>query len=301
MVEELEKPTTRRGNPNFAKKSVEPVSTTGPKKGLYIFKLIKSHESLKPVNNITQEIDDNPYPHMYIAANSGVAWDEVKEEERRWRFLYGYSSIWEDEQLNPKPDANRLSNSDGKNDIVFLKGFLKVRAGDGAKLKALQLNDGYEGNKNPINVIPPIFELVDADKARLDVRNAADRQFEAESAARQLDDIQLFGVALALGIDVNDPDMIQETRTSVIFKSKENPEAFLKVVNDPRHKIKYLVARGMNEQIVRQQGTTLLYQDTPWLTINPSVDVAHQVAQLVLAQDKKANELYDSLKEYFNV
>jgi len=299
MTETVEKPK-RRGNPNLGKRK-ETVSTTGPKRGIYVFKLLKSHESLKPVNNITQEIDDNPYPHMYIAANSGVAWDEERGEERRWRYLYGYSSIWEEDQVNPKPDVNRLTNSDGKNDIVFLKGFLKVRAGDTAKLKALQVNDGFEGNTNKVNNIPDVFELVDADKAKMAIRNAADRSFAAESAARKLEGAELLGVALALGIDVNDPDLIDDVRSDVIARAKAEADNFMKIVNDPRHKIKYMALRGLNEGLITTVGTTLSYQGTPWLQINPNVDVAHQISSQVLGGDKKAKELYDSLLEYYNV
>lgn len=291
----------RKGNPNFFKKKEEVSEPAqkqrGPAKGMSVFKLIKSHESLKPINNVTQEMDDNPYPHIYVVENSGVAWNEEEQEQMKWKYLHGYNSIWEKYQQNPMPDANRLNNADGKNDIVFRKGFLKVPASNVSMLMALKVQDGFSGNANKLIQKPDVFELVDAEKVRKEIRTNNDKAFEAESAARRLEGSSLLGVAMALGVDVSDPDYVDEIRQDVIAKSKSNPTDFLKTWNDPRHKVKYLSTQALNQGILTIEGNVLLFKGVILFPININADVPHQISQLYLSEDKKAEELFNSLQE----
>lgn len=295
--------TVKRGNPNFGKAknevTTEVTTSKKPKKGYYLFKLVESYEKLKPVDNVTGQIVDNPYPALYYVPNSGVAFNEKTGEIDRWRYLHGYASIWESEQQNPVPSTQRLNNVDGKNDLVLRQGFLKIKANEEAKMKALMIQDIYADNENKLNEVKPVYTLIDEDKVRLQVRMDADKAFEAESAARTATIAEMLPVAMILGIDVQyGADDEENIRTQFILRAKNNPTGFLKVFADPRNKIKYLVTLALNKGIISSFEDKLSMTDTGVFVvgIKSDGDVAEQVATLAMSGNKAAKDLYENLK-----
>lgn len=259
------------------------------------FKLVNNFDKLKPVDAATGEPAENPYPAIHIVANSGVAYDEKKGEYRRWRYLDGYPSIWEDEQTNPKPSINQLTSE--KNDIIFLKGFITVKKQNHAKIQALFLNDAFAGNTNPVNEIPKVFELIDETAQFKSLRKSADDEFNAESKARNCSVDEMLPIAQLYGIDTTeDPDIV---RTHFILKSKQNPPKFLENFNNPKFKAKYTITEGLRKGLIEVKENKLIYLESgqPLFEVNGSADVAEQVALMVLREDPTAVTLVEKLNE----
>lgn len=299
---------SQRGNPNFGRKKANdsneevishPKAKTPFKaKQSSTFKLVKTYETLKPRDKDTGELNANPYPEFYFVPNSGTAYNEETDSVERWRFLHGYASIWEKDQQEPEPDNYRLGNMDGKNDIIFKQGTLVVAAHETAKLQALMVQDIFEGiGDNQLVPRPFVYSLVDKDKTKLDIRNAADEAYLAEKTAREISYGEMVGVAMALGINVEKgEDYEDEIRTDFIMKAKSSPKLFLKVYNDPKSKIKYLTTVGLSKGILKVENGNLSIEGLEVMSVRVDEDIAEQVAKAVLNGEEKAKKLYDTLK-----
>lgn len=282
----------QRGNPNFGKKKEE---VKPPQKDLR-FKLCQSYEYLKPKDKDTGMTTENPYPAIYIVANAGVAWCPEKQEYRNWRYIFGYPTVWVDEQ-KPEPSKQQIFNE--KNDIIFTLGYLRVKASDKAKIKALELNDAFKGNKNKVNEIPEVYELIDETKAMQSMRTASDLAFEAESLARSCDTEDMMPIASLYGIDVSADENDDETiRTQFIMISKQNPKQFIENFNNPKFKAKYAVIKGLQKGIVHVEDNKLIFRDSgkALMEVNASGDVAEQVAKKVMAGDEIAIKLVGTIQ-----
>lgn len=268
------------------------------KKGYHMFKLVKDHSSLKPKDNKTNEIVDNPYPPIYIIPNAGVSVNPASGETERWRYLYGYNSIWEKDQQNPKPTKQRLENADGKNDLIFTQGFLKVSPKDPAKLEAMMVQDIFDGiGDRQIQPVPFVYTLIDDAQEEIKMRNSADEAFEAESLARKATFEEMLAVAMALGIGIHDAEVDEEQiRTKFIFKAKSDPKLFMRVYNDPRVNIKFLVTKGLTDGSIVVNEGVLSHNGLAYLSLRADADIAEQVATLNIEGDEKAKQLYDTLK-----
>lgn len=284
--------TKPKGNPNFGKKPTtsKPTAEVDAR-----FKLIKSYDKAKPVDGKTNQPVDNPYPQTYIAVNAGVAYDDDKGELRQWRYLFGYPTIWVDEQIKPIPNNTALFSE--KNDIIFKGGFLRVSAKDKAKLQALMLNDAYAGNESPVNDIPKVFEIIDDEATSKKLRNLADVAFEAESEARNCTDEEMMPIAELYGIDTElDPDNV---RTQFIFQAKSNPNRFLENFSNPKNKIKYTVTQAIKKGLIEATDNKVVFMETgkPLFEVNSKADVAEQIADMVLKGEDKAIKLIEQLNQ----
>ena len=280
------------GNPNFGKKKLENAPTKDVR-----FKLSQSYEYLKPKDKDTGLTTENPYPAIYIAANAGVAWDALKGELRNWRYIYGYPSVWVDEQVKPEPSKQQIFNE--KNDIIFSKGYIRVKGTDRAKIQALMLNDGFEGNKNKVNDIPVIFELIDEGKAMQSLRSEKDLRFEAESLARTANIDDMLPVAMLYGIDVSSDEVDNESiRTQFIIMAEQNPKQFIDNFNNPKHKAKYAVVKALQGGLVSVQNNKLIFRESgrALFEVDANGDVAEQVANKVMSQDEIAVKLVETIQ-----
>lgn len=285
----------RRGNPGFGKKQAPEDKSL--KKGVFEFVMTQDFLAQKPRDKDTGEVVDNPYPHTYVAPNSGVAWNDQRKEQESWRFLHGYNSIWEKDQLSPAPSKERLMNVDGKNDIIFHQGHLKVQANEEAKFQALMVQDICEDNENKINEIPTKYRLIDESKAMLKVREDADNAYLAEKTAREASVDEMLPIAVVFGIDIehfNDHDV----RTQFIMKAKEHPATFISTFNDPRNKIKFLVTKALGKGVLMVEEGKLKYAETgvAVLSVDAQADIASQVSSMAMSGDGNAKKLYESLK-----
>lgn len=296
----------RGGNPNWVKKTTENQSDTmvaeptkikiDPKK-VYHFQLIKTYEKLKPIDNKSGSKIESLYPPYYLCPNEGVALDE-DGEMRRWRYLYGYPSIWVDEQMSPEPTDEQIRDS--RNDIIFEEGNLFVRGTEKAKIKALLIQDLCEDQENKLSSVNSVFRLIKDGEGLAKATQVNDKAFEAESAARNASVEELLPIAMLFGINVDGHDKRGDyIKKEVILKARQLPDAFLANFVSPKTNIKYLITKALNKNIISgQTGTlTLVETDKPLFPINKNADIAEQVAVMVMANDEQASLLYTQLKK----
>lgn len=261
------------------------------------FRLVVSHEAQKPRDKATGQLNYNPYPDLYIVPSAGVAVNPDSGEQERWRYLFGYNSIWEKDQQNPEPSLQRLGNVDGKNDLQFDRGSLFVNSSDKAKIQALKVQDIFDGNTNQVQEVPYVYTMIDADRETMKVRNSADEAFEAESLARRASFDEMVAVAMAFGIDIQNAEADEETiRTKFIFKAKENPALFSRVFNDPKNRIKFLTTKALSDGSLTVNDGVLSYNGVAQFQVKMDADIAEQVAGKAMNGEASANKLYDTLK-----
>jgi len=289
----METVTTKRGNPNLGKAKTKET----PKEYRYI--LTQTFERMKPVNNETRESDHAPYPPIRFFPTEGVAKDPKTGEMRRWRYVYGYPSIWLDDQEKPKPTKTELESP--QNEIVFKNGLLKVDSADKAKVMAVEVQDEFEGNKNQVRPVPTAYKLVNPDEDLNKLFEDSDISFQAQSAVREATFEEMAPVAAVFGIDVSggiDDEVI--IRKKLILKAIELPNVFMREFVNPKNKIKYLISQALMNNIVSFtliEGK-LVYVDTLNVIcdVNPQGDVAEQVARLVMSRNKEALGFYEQLQ-----
>lgn len=288
----------KSGNPNWVKK--EPSTRKDefdidPQKR-YRFQLIETYEKLKPVDSKTGTVGDNLYPPIKMVPNAGVAFHNG--EMRRWRYVYGYPTIWVDEQDTPEPSMQQLI--DQRNDLNFREGNLFVQGADKAKMMALLIQDEYEGQKNPVNNLPKTFRLINETDALNVQAQAADKAFEAESAARNASIDELLPIALLFGINIDNHIEREELiKKEVILKARQLPDAFLQNYVSPKTKIKYLVTKAITQNIISGSTGQIVMVDTGKILFDIDInrDIAEQVSSLVMANDEQASLLYTQLQK----
>lgn len=274
----------------FTKKAVEAPKTLR-------YQLVETQEKAKGRDKDTGEMLENPYPPYYIAPNAGVARDPKSGLHRSWRYIFGYNTIWVDEQV-PEPTQAQLFN--GKNDLIFLQGFLNVSSQDKAKVMALEVQDGFEGNDNPVDDIPKAFRLLDAGKARESLRNSADEKYEAGKAVREMSLEEMLPVASFFGINVDDEDEYR-IRTEFILKAESMPSAVLRQIVNPKNKIQFVATKALQKNIISTNiipnNVVLVETGKPLFEVKGDGDVAEQIATMVMQNSEPATRLYNQLQK----
>lgn len=283
------------GNPNFAKKSGNSTPTVQRD---YRYQLTETFDKIKPVDNKTGEMVDNPYPPLRIIPNAGVELDPKTKEVRQWRYVYGYPTIWVDEQ-KPEPTKRQLESE--RNTIAFTKGFLRVNPNDKAKILALEVQSIFEGNTNKLEQKPSQYRLIDENREIANVRSIADEAYEAETAARSATIEQLLPVAMVFGIDVNNYDENEDRiRTQTILAAKNNPSGFLRQYINPMNDIKYVVTMALQTNIISSSKIddkiVMVDTDKVLFDIKSDGDVPDQIAKMVIREEEIAVKLYERLK-----
>jgi len=299
----------RPGNPNFGKRKSEDQKLSEDLNKQYIFQLLKEHHRSKPITSKFGEAGgeiESPYQPYYGAVNSGLAWDPeyvpkgktTKGGTRRWRFLYGYPSIWVDEQVDPEPSKEDLISD--RNDLKFRNGVLRVFGHEQTKLQALMLNDAFSGCVRKLKNIPAEYQLLDQDKIDKEVLEAIDDAFEAEKAAREATIEEMYAVGMFFGLDMTKSD--DAIRKQFIVKARTNPSLFNREFLNPKNKYKYFFKIAVDDNYI--SGTMvpgklqLVEANTPILDLKTE-DVAEECAMLAMGNDSKALALYDKLvKKY---
>lgn len=296
--------TTRRGNPNFGSKSATSTPNfTGkwdPKKR-YQFKLVQSYDKAKPRDRDTNEVLDNPYPPIYMIGNDGVGWNAERNEFENWRYVFGYSSIWVKDQNKPEPTKAQLQNP--KNFIEFRNGSMFIMGSNTALMDAMAIQDIYSGVENPMEQKTKIYELVNEDKVRQIVRDTADSAYLAEKAAREATLEEMIPVALAFGINVDNPEEDEDRiRTDFILKAKAMPKEFSTQFVNPKNKYKYNVIQALQAGIISSEAVPGKMQlvDTGKVYFDlREGDVAEQFASLLLSHNREALALYSQIEKIF--
>lgn len=285
------------GNPNFAKKKAATYAEVDGKKR-YQFQLCQAFENAKGRDKETGEVIGNPYPPMYIAPNSGVALDPETKEVRRWRYIYGYNSIWVDEQTSPEPTPQQIGHE--RNDIIFREGSFFVNGNNKALMQALMVQDAFEGNPHKLEQKPSLFKLIDEDATIKTLRSKSDNAYEAEKTIREAEYEELLPLAMVFGINtskVEDEEDEELIRTQLILKAKSDPEIVLREQLNPLNNIKYLVKNALDKGVLKVYEGKLMYDtDTVLFNVNVELDVPEQVAKKIVAKDEVAMKLYSHLQ-----
>lgn len=291
----------RRGNPNFGastKKQPTKTSDFDPNKR-YQFQLTQTVENALPRDRDTGELVVNPYPPLFFIPSEGVAYDSAKDEVRRWRYVYGFNSIWVDEQTKPEPTKGQLESE--RNMIMFREGSLWVNGKDKAKLQALMAQDIFEGNENPLEQKNKVYRLVDNSLVMKKARDVSDEAYNAEKAVREASYEALEPLAMVFGIDtsnVQDEDDQEDVRTQIIVRAKAEPKAVLRELSNPINEIKFLVKGALDAGTLQVVENKLQYDTgTPIFEVKADGDVPEQVAKKVIAQDAIALKLYSQLQQ----
>lgn len=305
----------RKGNPNFGKKKVEGSTEqinnaihAEQVKDQYVFQLIKTHEKQKPRDFETGEFRDSPYQPFYGVANSGLAWDKTYKNpkntnataggQRRWRYLFNYPTVWVDEQIDPEPTKEELSDS--QNDLIFRNGVLRVFGYQETKLLALKLNNTFEGCERPLKNLPKEFKLLDQDKIDKEVLQELDDSFESEKYAREATDEEMYAVSHWYGIDLSKSD--DAIRKEFIQKARSNPKVFNREFINPKHKAKYVFLKALEDNMISPTIVPgkLYYVDTntPIFDLK-SEDVAEELSVNYVVGVDKIKSLHDKLKKHY--
>ncbi len=292
------------GNPNFGQAPKKQVSTKkwDPKKR-YQFQLCNASVTAKPVDWKTGEYNDNPYPPLTMRPNSGVGINPETNEIEQWRYIFGYSSIWVKDQNKPVPGKAQLENP--KNFIEMSYGSIFVNGTNTALLDALTIDDEYEGVENPVNVIPPLYRLLDPEK---EMKNDADKDeeaFQAESAARAATMEEMLPLAMHYGINIDSPERdATRIRYEFIKKSKQDPAGFNKNFTNPFVKYKYVATLALRDNIVTADKVPgkMVYVETgkTYFDVKEG-DYAHQFASQVLQNQHEATLLYNLCKQRLEI
>lgn len=294
MEETVEAPKPK-GNPNFGKKL--PVTKYDPKKR-YQFQLCQIIETAKPRDWETGEMIDNPYPPVFLWMNDGQAINPDTGNIENWRYVFGFNSIWTKDQQNPAPTKAQLENP--KNFIEFKNGSLFVQGTNTALIDAMMVQDGFEGVKNPINVVTPVYRLVDLEKNRKVTRTLADIAYEAEKAAREATFEEMIPVAMHFGIDVDNPERdVDRIRDEFIFRAKADPEAFSRQLVNPKIKYKYKIIKALRSNVISSTmvpGKMVLVDSGRVYFDVKEGDAAEQFASLVFQRQDEAVKLYEQVQ-----
>lgn len=301
----------RIGNPNFVKKTATPdvygENTAPDPTKEYIFQLLRTHEKQKPISSKMGDLGGeimSPYQPYYAIVNSGLAWDkDYKPREgakagasRRWRYLYGFPTVWVDEQIDPEPTKEELASN--LNDIIFRNGVLRVFGHEQTKLQAVMLNDAFDGCERPLKNLVKQYTLLNQDKIDKEVLQGLDDAFEAEKAAREATPQEMYALAYYFGIDLHQSD--EAIRKHFITKARSNPATFSREFVNPKNKYKYIFMTALAENIISDTmipGQIFLVDAGKNVYDLKTDSAIEELAQATMANDPKANELYQQLRK----
>lgn len=292
----------KKGNPNFGKKPVQPVSDLDK---IYDFELIRTYEIYKPEvviitgRNSEKSVgkSDTLYPPTFAIPNSGLAWDEEENRQRAWRFINTEESIWIDEQrdLTSEEEASLLSNTD--NQLEFKKGKLMVRGIEKSKLAALMVQDMYEGKKKQLKQIPPVYRLLNPEAILKNTQDTLDLAWEAESAARSCSVKEMFEFASVLGISLEQSEA--GVRKDFIVSAKSNPSYFVKHFVNPKNKYQYAFSQAVKNDLItvnKNSGKLIWSESKAEITsVAPNADVAQQLAERAVNKESEILALFEQL------
>jgi hypothetical protein len=295
----------KKGNPNFGKKTVQPVNDLDK---VYDFELIKTYEIYKPEvviitgRNSEKSVgkSDTLYPPTFAIPNSGLAWDETDNRQRAWRFINTEESIWIDEQrdLTKEEEASLLSNTD--NQLEFKKGKLMVRGIEKSKLAALMIQDMYEGKKKQLKQIPPVYRLLNPEAILKNTQDILDLAWEAESAARGCSSKEMNEFASVLGISLEQSEA--GTRKDFILAAKSNPAYFIKHFVNPKNKYQYAFSEAVKNGLisVNKDSAKLIWSESKAeiTSIAPNADVAQQLAERAVNKESDILALFEQLSNF---
>lgn len=303
MEQVIEKSPKKIGNPNFAKKKSE----TYDLDKVFEFELIKSYELYKPETVIitgkqsekSAGKSDTIYPPTIAIPNIGLAFCEKTNKQRAWRFINTENSIWIDEQRDLSKEEEGALLALPENQLEFIDGMLRVQGVEKNKIDALMVQDLFEGKKRKLKQTPPLYKLLDQDAILKTAQDILDQEWEAQKAARECSNEDMYEFAHVLGINLNQSD--EGIRKDFIVRAKLNPAYFLKHFVNPKNKYVYAFAQALKDNVLRvnKDSNRLLWAESGSYIadVNALGDVADELAKRAVANDEVVLSLYATLSK----
>lgn len=239
------------------------------------------------------------FPPSFNLRNRSVVFDEETSRERATRYLEGISTIWQDEQDSlPETLQNRRPN------ILFKDGFLRVPSTKPTLVEFLLKNDQYEKKKNRMDkYAPATYTMINYEEAEEEQLKKSESKLEAMKLAMNASEQEMLAHAKFLNVkfsyETGEPRSENAIRSDYVTKAQNNPDLFLKTINNPVVKAKFMVGKAMENNLitiahVRGQAhwrqTKLLIAQIP-----DTADAAKFLSEFALTE--KGSGFYDKLKE----
>jgi hypothetical protein len=239
------------------------------------------------------------FPPSFFLRNQSVVFDEETGRERATRYLEGISTIWQDEQDSlPENIQNRRPN------IQFKDGFLRVPATKPTLVEFLLKNDQYEKKKNRMDKYSPAtYTMINYEEAEEEQLKKSENKLEAMKIAMNSSEQEMLAHAKFLNVrftyENGEPRSESAIRSDYVTKAQNNPDVFLKTVNNPVVKAKYMVTKAMENNLItiahikgqaHWRQTKLLIAQVP-----DGADAAKFLSEFALTE--KGAEFYNKLKE----
>lgn len=279
------------GNPNFRKKEVIDTDKT------YEYELIKTHLQYKPTDENGNK-RDNPYPPIYGLPNKGVAYCEETKRQRAWRYIRSEESIWIDKQRELTSEEEAYILSDMDNQLDFVKGKLRVEGIEKNKIAAIEVQDAFEGKVTQLKKGKPrTYRLLNPDTAVTKTLETLDEKYLSISKAREATIEEMYEVAHALGINLNQKD--EFIKKDFYLAAETNPSYFLKQFVNPKNKYAYMFSTALQNGTLtssRIHGQLLWAENDAFIMeVNSSGDVAMELATKAILGDEKVVKVYHQL------
>jgi hypothetical protein len=219
---------------------------------VYVFRLVNEHPKTSEHSTIFP-------PRLFVANKDNILWNYGTEDEpdyqpRAIRYIDGLKSIFVDEQEanGPLPD-NIISKQ--TNEIVFEDGHLRVQNWNRPLIQFLKLSNQCEGQTKKFKQINNLYRLLDFINTDDNIVEHGKKKDRAYDWARSCSDEDMIPHAKFLGIsfihpatnELRDSDAIREDYKA---KALANPENFLLYANNPKVKIRFLVQKGLDQNII---------------------------------------------------
>jgi hypothetical protein len=181
-----------------------------------------------------QKIYEIPYGGGIVCKikSESTVYDKETRQVRGIRYRPNEPSVYMDEQ----------SNNARREHIIFRNGMLIVPENKPNLAQYLDLHPQNRGNGGDL------FQLVERSR---NVQAQVDREFllhDAVALVRNKELDELLAVAVALGINIQQKTI--EIRRELLTEAKANPEAFMKMFDDPRVKCRSAVIQSHDFQII---------------------------------------------------
>jgi hypothetical protein len=213
---------------------------------LIIYRMLKR-------NNTKVRNDTPPYKPYHRFPN----YDIIKWEDgtRAIRFLPGFTSIFVDEQeANNRVIPDTVLNNPN-NRFEIKDGLLTVRPHEKTKIKFLDMCNFNVDSKYRTGVIEPLFEKYSEEKIIKQKGDKLSTQRQAILKAFEADERQIAFHAKYLGIPMID-NLNSASRTFESVKidyeqlALDNPDHFLKTFDDEDLKVKFLIEKAIEDNVI---------------------------------------------------
>jgi hypothetical protein len=248
-------PTTKKTMAKKAKKEPD----------LYIFRLVEEH----PKSHAAA----SPFPPVFTIPNQDtILWNYGTDEDpdfqpREIRYIDGLKTIFVDEQESKSPLADSVLNKQ-TNLLTFEQGYLKVESWNKTKYQYLLLSNQCEQNTNKFKMIKNTYKLLDFANTDDNIVELGKKKDRAYDLARSASEEDMIPHAKFLGIlfrhaSTGEDREIEAIREDYKAKALENPEKFLLMANNPKLKLRYLIEKGIEKNILT---TGLVKNQAHWVS-----------------------------------